>query len=369
MPGLRLNPVQVRRGTPQRRSPFAGVRSFADGEATPVDQASPAPSRVRAQLPTPPEYVGDPIHMTASVVGLNAGSSGAGVNVKALRNPGPGAIEIFGIKFRLRSSQPITGALVGCRLDLGDFQLTNGFVPLYAFGRAENLLAEQTSDGASPPAACYTEYICRLSRPIYVPLGAVVRPQLQHKGLTSATVDVHISMFGRMLPEDAPLPDRLLLPYWAAYVSKTFQAGTVDSDASTESDLANPFDVPLRMERFVGRISMFSGAALTFAASMIELENNPFGFSSGSFPTFGDIPTQISCSIIDSNGYPVVKRLTPFRLVFDAETRSWPVTHELPAGGYYLINMANAAWISGNPFTSAVFVQPCISMLGWREVA
>lgn len=365
-PQLQLDPVALRRGPFQAGSPF-GPRRFADGEATSAAEASPAPSaRRKSRLATPPEYIGDPIHLTGSVVGLNAGSAGAGVNVKALRNPGPGPIEIFGIKFRLRSSQPITGALVGCRLDLGEFQLTNGYIPVYAFGRAENLIAEQTADGANPPLTAYAEYICRLSRPIYLPMGAAIRPQLQHKGLTSATVDVHVSMFGRMLNAKTPLPEKLVLPYWSAYVCKTFTAGTVDTDSSSENDLANPFTVPLQMERFVGRICYFSGSGNVFSTSMVETEAALFGPVANN-PVMGDLLGQVLCSITDSNGYPVVKRLTPFRLVFDAETRSWPVTHKLPAGGYYLVSMSNLAWLVSTAGTFSA--QPCISMLGWREVA
>lgn len=371
VPQLQLDPVPVRRGNVVARSPF-GPRQFADSQAMPLAEASPAPSRQRPRFPVPPEYIGDPIHLTGSVTGLSAGSAGAGVNVKALRNPGPGAMEVWGLKFRLRSSQVITGALVGCRLDLGDFQLTNGYIPVYAFGRAENLVAEQQSDGANPPAAAYATYIARLSRPIYVPAGATIRPQLQHRGLTSATVDVHVSAFGRQLPKNAPLPQKLVLPFWAGYTCKTFTLGTVDSDNSSESDLANPFDVPMLMDRFVGRIGYYSGGQFVFSTSMAEMENSNFGFTTNiNTPNIGDALGQITTSIVDSNGYPVVKKLTPFRLLFDAETRSWPLSgYTLPPNSYYLVSMSNAAWIVSNPFTGTnVFAQPYISMLGWREVA
>jgi hypothetical protein len=324
----------------------------------------------------PPEYQGDPIHLTASVAGMPPSASGVGVNVKALKNSGPGPIELLGMKFRLRSPGVIAnGALVDCRLDLGSYPLTNGFVPIYSFGRAQNIVAEQVMSPGNPPGFVYSEYIVPFSRPLYLPVGAVVRPQFRHKGQSTAAVDVQISMFGRMLSEKAPLPKKLMLPYWAAYACKTFTLGTVDSDTSSESDLYNPFETPLHLERFVGRIS-FIASNLVFSAAtgspvaMTELEQGalaPLGNNGG----LGDTLGQITCQIVDSNGYPVVKKPTPFRLVFDAITRSWPLTNDLPPGGYYVVTLNNLPWTSqfGSPFgVAAVTAQPCVSMVGWREV-
>lgn len=351
------------------------LRAFHDAR----QQASE--SSVRQAMP--PEYRGNPIHLTASALGLQPGSQGASVNVKALVNPGPGPIEVFAIKFRLASNIPTTGAAIAAKLDLGNFPLTNGFIPIYAFGRADDLTVEQLRGGATQATTAfangitrfYAEYFVKLSRPIFLPAGAAIRPQLAHKGQTNAAIDVHVALIGRALPANTVVPRTLWLPYWAAYTSKSFTLGTVDSDQSTENDLNNPFDVPMEMERFVGRIGYYIGSsAFSFQQVLTEQENSPLvslqavGFTT----TLADALGQITCAIIDSNGYPVVKKLTPFRLVFDAETRSWPLSHSLAPGGYYLASLANSAWTVGDPTVGSggsVVAQPCISMLGWREVA
>lgn len=317
--------------------------------------------RVKVDAPRP-EYLGDPVHLTASVVGIQPGGNG-GVNVKALKNPTPGMVELSALKFRVRSTGALpSGALVGVRLDLGDFSLTNGFIPVYAFGKAEGLVSEQVGG--------YAQYVAKLSRPIYLPSGAAIRPQFQHRAQLSVAVDVQVSMYGRRLSPKSALPRRLMLPYWAAYACKPFTLGTADSDISTENDLYNPFDVPMEMERFIGRINYYSGAAFNNANTMTEVEQSLNAAPSGGGPAaLGDALGQILCQITDSNGFTVVKKPTPFRLVFDAETRAWPVSHDLPPGGYYIVSMTNNAWIVAAPYAGKqVVAQPIVSMLGWREV-
>jgi hypothetical protein len=317
----------------------------------------------------PPEYVGDPIHLTAAIANLQPGAGGAGVNVKALVNPGPGPIEVHGFKFRVRSSTYVpSGALIGCRLDLGEFPLTNGFVPIYAFGRAENPVAEQVTSGSDGGVIKfgYAQYTARLARPIYLPEGAAVRPQLQHRGQSTSPADVQISVFGRMLDRRSPLPTSLKLPYWAVYVSKSFALGLADAETSSESDLYNPFDVPLHLERFVGRINYLYAIGVNESIST-ELEGESLAQVPSLRNYMGDALAQLLVTITDSNGFPVVKRPTPFRLVFDHYTRSWPLTHQLPPRGFYRVELTNTA-----PFFAGVAqpvtLQPTISMMGWREV-
>lgn len=332
----------------------------------------------KSQVVIPPEYRGDPIQLTASITGLQPGVQGAGTNVRALVNPTKQLVEIFGFKFRLRSTLAVAGHVIACRLDLGDFALTNGFIPVFSFGKAINLAAEQPNAGlftvgVTLPPQFYAEYTVNLSRPILLPPGAAIRPQFQHRGQTTAAIDVHMTVFGRKLPLNAEIPQKISLPYWAAYTGKSFTLGTVDADQSSESDLYNPFDVPLRMERFIGRVG-FQAASSAFSSAAVtgEWEGSQWLqlSSAGPSQTLADSLGQITCSITDSLGAPIVKKLTPFRLVFDAFSRSWPINHELPSGAYYNVVLANGAWTVGDPTAAigAVLAQPIVSMLGWREV-
>lgn len=336
-----------------------------------------AGARKKSQVAVPPEYRGDPIQLTASITGLQPGVQGAGANVRALVNPTKQLIEIYGIRFRLRSTLAVAGHIVACRLDLGDFQLTNGFIPVFSFGKSENLAAEQPNAGlvtvgVPQPTQFYADYTVKLSRPILLPPGAAIRPQFQHRGQTTAAIDVHMTVFGRKLPANAEIPQRIHLPFWAAYNAKNFTLGTVDTDQSSESDLYNPFDVPLRMEHFTGRIgfqassSAYSAAAVTGEWEASQWLVLPAGVGS----TLADGLGQITCSITDSNGAPIVKKLTPFRLVFDSFTRSWTINHVLAPGAYYNVSLANSAWLVGDPTAAvgAVLAQPIVGMMGWREV-
>lgn len=339
--------------------------------ATPRGQVPATVVRQKPPKRIPPEYEGDPVHLSSAVSNLQPGAGGVGVNIKALVNPGPGPMEVHGIKFRIRSaSYAPSGAMIACRLDLGEFGLTNGFVPVFAFGRAENALGEQVT--AAPGSAisyAYAQYVARLSRPIYLPVGAAIRPQLMHKGQATTPADVNVSVFGRMLSPRSPLPTVLKLPYWTSYVSKSFALGTPDQETSSESDLYNPFDTDLELERFVGRVNFTSDAGFAYGSLMTEMESSPYALQTGGLLSYlGDSIGQLLLTMTDSDGFPVVKRPAPFRLVFDHLTRSWPLSHTLPPRGYYHVELYNQAPLYGAaPYP--VNMQATIAMMGWREIS
>jgi hypothetical protein len=64
----------------------------------------------------------------------------------------------------------------------------------------------------------------------------------------------------------------------------------------------------------------------------------------------------------DSRGNDNVPFDTPFRQVFEPESRSWTCPHELETNGYYLVQLT-----FGVPAVKDTSIQPIISMTGaWR---
>lgn len=295
---------------------------------------------------------GSPIHLTA-VATLQSNTSGAGVNAVALKNPTNLPMEIYEIKFLLKSTGAIAGHSVGCKLSMGNVPLTGGFVPIFSFGNCTYTLREAVGILQSNT---YVSHTMRLSRPLYVPAGGAVIPSFHHKGYTQEDITVRISYSGRNLPADYR-PKRLFVPYVAAYSSKSFNSfSTVaDSDNSTETDLLNPFDVPLRIERFVGRMGLFDNSP--------NSENEAYVVGDVMIPDV--LARYTTVRMVDSNGNQIIRDYTSFANAFNFSTRAWEVNFELPSKSFYTVFLRKAA----STLTLSQYMnQAFVSMVGYREL-
>lgn len=254
-----------------------------------------------------------PLHLTATTT-VQPNSS-TGVNAVALKNPNGQPMEILEIKWSLSQStfdNEDLACVIGCKLDLGNFPLTNGYVPIGLFGRTENLWAEQVSDGDL--TICINEFSWKLPRPLYVPADSVLVPVFQHRGLVNADVNVRISYAARTLPLGAPPPKKLALPYAAFYAGKPFDESDSGTDNSVETDLMNPFAEPIIIQRFGGRCMVFTNSGSVCNEARAD-------------DSIGSI--QYNVRMADSFGRNLIQNLIPFRLAFSALTRGWEVENAL----------------------------------------
>lgn len=307
------------------------------------------------QPPPAPTKFYDPLHLTASV-NVQAGSQAA-PNTVNLQNTTGQYIELLEIKWELtpESASLFSGAVMGCQLNLGNIPITNGFVPVWNFGPGRAFEYEVSSPSRSIPI----QYSWKLPRPLLIPPGSVVAPIFQHRGLIPIDVAMRISYACRILPADYKMPNKVQVPYVAFYASKVFdvQSTTVDSDTSTELDLTNRFDAPLRIHRFVGRVNEY---ALT---SIVGVAGN-----NNSDVIFNHLASRLlRVRMTDSRGQPTIPTPTLFRQVFDGPTRTWDSDFILPPKSYYTAVLEREA-VSSVPTNVQLQGQAMISMIGWHEM-
>jgi hypothetical protein len=156
-------------------------------------------------------------------------------------------------------------------------------------------------------------------------------------------------------------PSRIKLPYVAAYETPGMQATDAqETFTSTEQDLVNLLTVPVRVKRFMGRVSMFAypnGAggqpaispAMDTAYEWIAAE-------------------QLSLTARDSSGFDYILDPTKWRTVFCGPSRSWEVDYELPAKGYVAFQVTNAASNATRVNANTIQFTGQIAMVGERSL-
>ena len=302
-----------------------------------------------------------PLHLTADTV-IESNASG-GVNAIALKNPIGGPMQVHQIKFQLTAtllSGQDSGALgslggvIGASISIGNHPLTNGFVPVWLFGRPNNVVngGEDFVDVQTGEERSISEYVWNLPRPMYVPDGATITPSFQHRGLIKNQVAVRMSVSAKSYGLDAPDPEKIFIPYVSSYVSKNFIANDEDTDQSLETDLVNTFPKPLFLQRFTGRTQLFNSAT----GAVTDLD-----------------PTSslniLSVRMADSNGRAIVPTYTVFGNVFSYATRSWDLDGraQMDPNAYYRVFLRKTTSPESS-YNAADTVQAFVGCVGWREV-
>lgn len=254
----------------------------------------------------------------------------------ALMNPTGEAFRIHEIRFTVNAGTArTTGAVVGCKLDLGSVALTRGFIPVWNFGRV-----------ISYDQDLNLQFSWRLQHPIHIPANGVLQPSFQHFGLISDSVIVRVSYFCSTLPPHSPKPRKVRLPWVTAYIGKSFSYTAADTDQSRETDLLNSFDTDLQISRLVGRVNVFSAAG----------GNN-----------FSLVGSQLLLTRITlSNGDPLVRTLTPFQQIFGEDGRAWEQRNTiLKPQQFFQVFVEKQLTTDVAP---QALIQPYVSMVGYREL-
>lgn len=281
----------------------------------------------------------------------------------------------------------VSGGTVAVALKVAGHQMTNGPIPLWCFGAAYTLGFEEFAFTPSivnppPPPAPQVQtltlgghYRFKLDEPLYLPPGVAVEASLRSLGGFAGTTIVSIVASGSVLPH-RPAPAKIKVPWVCVYNSKSFAFDEEGGDTSPETSLINPFDVPITIRRFVGRIAQItndSGRGLLYVSD----SDNPFSIVSNASTggALGYYETVFKVRMRDSMGTPVVRGADFFRNVFDGKTRAWETNFKFPARQYYNVQVEKGvipgtAYASFNgatytPSTSRAQLQ--VSFVGWRE--
>lgn len=274
-----------------------------------------------------------------------------------LQNPRKTPILIDEIRFNVSpgaSTVAVRHVAGDLRVDLrlGRTPLTNGFVPIWnlclgvnqSFGAGIASVPDQGGDFARAPSL----YTWHLPRPLYIPAN-------DHLDVTVQNIAVHfdtsktcrVVYAGRVIDPKAPVPDVIDVPWATAFVGTANAAGTDATEQTREHHLNNPFKVPLRVQRFIGRISQVNGSradAASAAAVNAALQ-------------------YVTIRMVDSQGKVVIRDPTPFSHVFSIKDRAWTVNALLPAHGFYIAYFTeDYSPLAGNA------LQVYLSMIGHRQV-
>ena len=254
----------------------------------------------------------------------------------ALMNPTGEAFKIHEVRFSLNAGTArTTGAVVGCKLELGQVAITREFIPVWNFGRV-----------ISYDQDLNLQFSWRLQHPLYVPAGGFLQPTFQHFGLISTSVIARITYFCSAISASAAKPRRVFLPWVSAYLGKSFSYTGADTDQSRETDLLNSFDTDLHISRLIGRFTVFSATAAS------------------NFSTIGS--QLLSTRITLSNGDPLVRTLTPFQQIFGEDGRAWEQRNTiLKPKQFFQVYIEKQATSDTAP---EALIQPYVSMVGYREM-
>lgn len=313
------------------------------------------------QMPLSPMVLSAQITIAANRA---AGEIGFG-NTTQLENPfqAPMWLEEIRVSYTWNSSDTSEvdeWAGFGLKLELGKLPITNGFVPLPLFGKVLSDSVLNVGSGASNDTTlsrmCFT---WKLPRPLFIEARQLLKPTLYVPTMGSVAKTVTLSYHCRPLPKGTPSPKMLQVPWVTSYKPANLALGGSDqTDFSAPSDLFNPWNEELHVQRFLGRFLVIDDnseldGSMTVASAQINL-------------TTGALVCGTLITAEDSFNNILIRDRTPFAHVFDAIDRAWTVNCICPPKGFYLFTI-DRLW-SGAP-TQPTTATVGISMVGWREVA
>lgn len=248
-----------------------------------------------------------------------------------LQNPFRTPMMLDEIRFVVTGDAELTRHYLQAKFRIGRIPLTKDYTPIVSFGKSLRAISTVIS--------------WRLPKPLYVPANEYVIPHIRNTDSMSRTIQVVYA--GRSLGETAPSPKSMFVPWVTSYQAPTASTAATDygTDLSTEADIVNPFDVPLYVQRFIGRY--LTASADTTGEAWADYLNN----------------TMIRA--VNHEGTILVKDGTPFGNLFDFTTKVWPAGTILPPKGFFLFEVTRDFTSLTTNFRATA---PIISMVGYREV-
>lgn len=311
----------------------------------------------------------DPIILYATTT-LTPGSASA-PNTDALANPDGLDMELLEVRITL-TAQPdgtnlesfadeVAGLGIGLKMDMGTIAIVDADTPVSLFGSARdaddtraNFVYTNTANPNQNQIATPATYSWRLKYPLLIPGGAVAIPVFTHLGQIISAVTIDVMYFCRQRPAGQRRPDKVKVPWCGSYNSVSFdvlngQPGA--TDFSSESDLYNPFDVPLEIAKLGGSCVIGGGNG-----ELLEW----YGAHRFSLTTL---------RIRSRRGNELVRVKTAFDSLFPVGWRVWDIPggwHMTP-GEFYKVQLTVAP-VTYDTTQSPGPVQFAISQVGYRDV-
>ncbi len=268
-------------------------------------------------------------------VNLTAGAMLAPADEKALKNPYNRPMWIREIS--IANAVPNVTRI---KFQLGRQNLTNNYVPIWNLGSR----LDSSFDSAM--------WTWRLPKPLFIPQGEYLQPTFWVTDVGAVASTVRITYTGHSFDIGELEPTINAVPWVTSFIGAARLVGSNYFENSTEKDIFNPYDTPLHVQRFIGRLNQ--SAAIGGTGN----DENYSGFYNGA-----------NVRIFDSLGKIVVRDRTPMGLVFAGDRRTWDAHGVLPPHGFYTIYMDELYADVVEDGTPGNYLQAMISMIGYHEVA
>jgi len=290
-----------------------------------------------------------------------------------LANPNGMPMEILEIRFRLvpqvnfaNMGATVTGMGVGLKMDIGKVPVVNAYTPIGIFGSTRDSYEDQwavlgnTQANGIAYGVFQSGYSWRLKYPLFVPTGSSLSCVCRALGQNAFPVRIDVVYVARTWDVRRALPTTVKTPWASSYNSKVFLNVTSEPsklDASTPLDISNPFDTPLEVARFGGRVSVLYNIPAWGSDSVLE---EPVQFRE--FLT--------TLQMRSSRGFDIIRTPTSFGNVFPYAWRVWDVPSKwnMAPGEFYKAQFSVGAVAGVIPAERQGQVQFSLGVVGYRNV-
>lgn len=278
-------------------------------------------------------------------------------DVQNLRNPLDVPMLVDEILFNVISTAAagnINGSDIRLQLRFDSVELVKAYTPLWLLGAGRNFSALSNSSGPTILGGQLNSNIfgMRLASELILYPGEFLQPIFYNAAdISSVSVAVRVIVRGRAMPASAK---RQSLP-WISYWSGGTHAPNANiTEETTETNLNNPYGVPLQLDRMVGGIVCDGSGGLGF------------------YGPYGD-PTTIDAAlnycqirIVDYAGRPILRDYTPIGHLCQLQDYSWRLRGTMPPNSFW------KAYINGNYASIGVStpkLQAMLSLIGHHSIS
>lgn len=280
-------------------------------------------------------------------------SVGVDLSVDGLkfRNPNRSPMLVDQIRFSGAPRQYANGCAIEVRL--GSIPLTKSTVTLATLApryTGPSSITNNTGAG-SENSADDVMLTWHLLKPLYVPPGvpliirAVRQPCIAGSNDPGEITTLGISVVGRSLPADFPVPKQIDVPW----VAETKVNTAITRYVSLDSDLINPHPEPLHVRHFIG-------------------SNYTNVVNSDTSSAYGSNPANLTVQMSASNGLMFIREPTPFYLLFPTDRKLLNVEALLQAGEFFRAELEIQSVPAGTTSGLQYLNFTSIAMHGYRRI-
>lgn len=294
----------------------------------------------------------EPGVITAGTTSLNVGATLGVANIQNLRNPLDVPMLVDEILFYTSGG----GADVRVGLKLGSDEIIKQYTPLILLGASRNLSVSSASNvGPTPVGAQINQTLfgMRMSSDLILYPSEFLNPIFYNAGIISAAAQsVRIIVRGRAMKLDSKRQSLPWISYWAGQLQSL---GSNLTEETVESDLFNPYDVSLQLDRMVGAIASTETTG---------------GASAGVYSGLSTIDAGLNYALlrmVDGTGAPIIRDFTPFSHIFQMMDYSWRLRGTMPPHSFWKAYMQENYSTTNFSVTSPK-LQLMMSLIGHRAV-